>query len=238
MTTWGSTEAGDPAFDRSWTSKLQDINLVITKSLTDDLIAKLIVHSEKCVLHLTVTGLAKSFMEPCVPSVQENAKQLKKLLEKGFPVEQAVLRIDPMLNASLGCGVLDEFKDTGVKRVRFSFLNLTNHTDNDISKERLGFYIEEARELVTYSEKMKYGYTFESCAGAWLSIIPNVKLIGCMSFEEAKRVLKKDIRFIANDRARSACMAPGNRVELLEGKTCGHKCKYCFWGGDCGRAKS
>ena len=35
MTTWGSTENGDPAFDTSWLKNLQDVNLIITKNLSD-----------------------------------------------------------------------------------------------------------------------------------------------------------------------------------------------------------
>lgn len=226
MTTWGSTEAGDPVFDDSWTRKLQDVNVIITKALTDDLMDKLLQHQKCCILHLTVTGLGGSFQEPCVPRADWNATQLSRLLNRGFPVSQAVLRIDPMLSASIGQAVLDEFAETGVRRVRFSFLNLTNYTENKADEDMLK---SEAIKLTDYAKEKYPFYTFESCAGTFLKDVNNIKLCGCMSREEAA-ALVGDVEFdFTKKRNRHACFAPGNRVELLEGKKCEHNCKYCFW---------
>ena len=229
MTTWGSTENGDPAFDTSWLKNLQDVNLIITKNLSDWMIDRLMEYKDKCVLHLTVTGFGGSFLEPGVPRVDYNARQLKKLLEFGFPSNQAVLRIDPMISEYIAEQVLDEFKDSGVTRVRFSFLNLTNYTSNEISDEDIAAHIKDAVKLVNHSKEMKYNYTFESCAGPWLKV-PGIELRGCMNEKEAKNLGVNDVEFQHGKRNRDFCLAPLNRVEMLEGHKCLHNCKYCFLG--------
>lgn len=234
MTTWGSTEAGDPVFDNSWVDKLQDVNLIISKALSKELMFQLLDHQKKCIFHLTVTGFGGSKTEPCVPTYQNNAKALKELLDFGFPKLQTVLRIDPMIDVELAKKVLDQFKDTGVIRCRFSFLNLTNHTDNTLSDENIQEFKNMAVELVEYSAKNGYNYTFESCAGPWLKGIANLKLNGCMSKVEAEQLLgKNNVKFENGKRNRDFCLAPKNRVELLNGLPCGHKCTYCFWGTQC-----
>lgn len=228
MTTWGSTENGDPVFDNSCWSNLQDINLIITKALNSNIIDRLIQNKDRCVLHLTVTGLGGSFIEPCVPKADLNAYQMKRLLEYGFPVEQAVLRIDPMLSVDIGKNVLDVFADTGVKRCRFSFLDMTNYTDNRKSEDDIKRMRADAEALINYSKEKNYNYTFESCAGAFLKGIQNLKLNGCMSAKEAEKVLGYRIEFKAGKRNRDFCLAPADRVELLKGVPCKHNCRYCF----------
>lgn len=227
MTTWGSTENGDPAFDSSWLNKLCDVNLIITKNLSDWMIDRLIENKARCILHLTVTGLGGSFIEPGVPTVDYNARQLKKLFEHGFPCTQTVLRIDPMISAYLAKHILDAFCDTGVTRVKFSFLNLTNYTSNSLSDAEINRCIEDATELIDYSHAKNYQYTFESCAGAWLKH-KDIQLRGCMNEKEAGSLGLKDVRFEHGKRNRNFCLAPLNRVELLEGHKCLHNCKYCF----------
>lgn len=227
ITTWGSTENGDPVFDNSCWGNLQDINLIITKALSFDLMDKLLSNMHKCILHLTVTGMGGSFIEPYVPTASQNARELKILLDMGFPESQTVLRIDPMISVEVAKYVLDEFNNTGVKRVRFSFLNLTNYTKNDTSNEHVKKMHSDANELIKYSKFKGYTYTFESCAGSWLKNL-NVKLVGCMSSKEAEKVLGRVLKFEAGHRNRNYCLAPANRVELLKGAPCNHNCKYYF----------
>ena len=76
---------------------------------------------------------------------------------------------------------------------------------------------------------MKYNYTFESCAGPWLKI-PEVELRGCMNEKEAKNLGINDVEFQHGKRNRDFCLAPLNRVEMLEDHWCLHNCKYCFLG--------
>lgn len=82
---------------------------------------------------------------------------------------------------------------------------------------------------VNHSKEMKYNYTFESCAGPWLKV-PEVELRGCMNEKEAKNLGINDVEFQHGKRNRDFCLAPLNRVEMLEGHWCLHNCKYCFLG--------
>ena len=82
---------------------------------------------------------------------------------------------------------------------------------------------------VNHSKEMKYNYTFESCAGPWLKV-PEVELRGCMNEKEAKNLGVNDVEFQHGKRNRDFCLAPLNRVEMLEGHKCLHNCKYCFLG--------
>ena len=107
------------------------------------------------------------------------------------------------------------------------FFNLTNYTSNDISDEDTAAHIKDATKLVNYSKEMKYNYTFESCAGPWLKV-PGVELRGCMNEKEAKNLGINDVEFQHGKRNRDFCLAPLNRVEMLEGHKCLHNCKYCF----------
>ena len=65
----GITEAGEISFNLEAFDNLYDANIIITKRLTDNLIDKLVENSNKCILHLTVTGFGGSKIEPFTPSV-------------------------------------------------------------------------------------------------------------------------------------------------------------------------
>lgn len=67
----------------------------------------------------------------------------------------------------------------------------------------------------------------EFSAGPWLKV-PEVELRGCMNEKEAKNLGINDVEFQHGKRNRDFCLAPLNRVEMLEGHKCLHNCKYCF----------
>ena len=128
----GITETSDPCFHLDIFDNLYDANIIITKNLSSKMIEKLIENKDKCILHMTVTGMGGSKIEPFVPEPSINLKQIKKLIENGFPVQQIVLRIDPIVITDKGINtcinVLEMFKDVGIKRVRISFMDMYNHT--------------------------------------------------------------------------------------------------------------
>ena len=137
----GITETSDPCFHLDIFDNLYNANIIITKNLTNKMIEKLIEDKDKCILHMTVTGFGKTKIEPFVPTPEKNLVQIQTLIEKGFPVEQIVLRIDPIMVTQKGTdtalSVLDMFKNTGIKRVRISFMDMYNHvkerfTENNI----------------------------------------------------------------------------------------------------------
>ena len=146
----GITETSDPCFHLGIFDNLYEGNIIVTKNLTDKLIEKLIEHHEKCILHFTVTGMGGSKIEPLVPTLELSVKKFKKLIDGGFPVNQVVLRIDPIVPTPKGIetavSVLEAFKGFGIERVGISFLDMYDHVkdrfyNNHINLPFIGFGI-------------------------------------------------------------------------------------------------
>ena len=129
----GITENTDPCFHLDIFDHLYTWNIIVTKRLTDKFIEKLVDNKDKCILHLTVTGFGGTKVEPFVPTVETVSEKFKQLLDKGFPVEQTVLRIDPIIPTDKGLEkvqhVIETFKNYNIKRVRFSVLDMYEHVN-------------------------------------------------------------------------------------------------------------
>ena len=131
----GITERGDAALDFSWYDKLNTVSgaILITKNITDEFIHRVMQayqNGYKLIIHATCTGWGQSIIEPNVPPYHSQLSQLRKLIKKGFPLEQCVLRIDPIFPTSNGlkrvCEVLDMAFDMQLlprMRVRISIFD-------------------------------------------------------------------------------------------------------------------
>lgn len=236
---FGITESGDPAFNLDIFDRLYDGNIIITKRLTNKLIDKLVENKEKIILHLDITGFGQSKLEPFVPSVEENYIKFNELINKGFPIEQIVLRIDPVVPTDKGLNVaksvLEKFKDSGIKRVRFSILDMYNHVKERFIK--CGFPIPydtfhapyELRKKVynlfqLYGEQ--YGFEIETCAE------PGFISISCVSQKDIDILGLTDYIILSGNKGqRKNCKCPSNKKELIKGKPqqCNNSCVYCFW---------
>jgi len=103
----GVTERGDAGLDFSWIDKLYSANIIISKNLNDTLIDNLIKNKDKIIFHMTCTGYGNTILEPNVPNVLYNRKQIDKLIDLGFPVKQIVLRIDPIIPIDKGMSTVE-----------------------------------------------------------------------------------------------------------------------------------
>jgi DNA repair photolyase len=137
----GITETGDPSQNLEIFDHLYNANIIITKSLNDKLIDKLIEHKNKCILHLTVTGMGGSKLEPFVPTKEVAFKYFNKLIENGFPIKQVVLRIDPIIPTKKGINtaleVIKLFKDSGITRIRYSSFDMYNHVKDRFNENKI-----------------------------------------------------------------------------------------------------
>ena len=90
------------------------------------------------IFYLTCTGWGKSAMEPNAYTVDENYIAFTNLVEKGFPIEQIVLRIDPIIPTNYGLEiteqVLEKFSLSGIKRLRYSFIDNFPRIKNNLHK--------------------------------------------------------------------------------------------------------
>lgn len=230
----GITERGDAGLDFSWVDKLYDANVIITKKLNDKMIDNLLCNKSRIILHLTCTGYGRTVLEPNVPSMDYSYEQVLRLIEKGFPAKQIVLRTDPIIPTDRGIKaeekVLEMFRNTGIKRVRFSFMDLYPHVkerfiETKVPLPYVGFTAPLNMRLnaVKMLQKWEDVYEIESCA-------EDTKYkLGCIS--------QKDIDILGIKEAlepggfqRKGCLCASGKTELLENRfRCPHKCLYCYW---------
>ena len=234
----GIVENTDPCFHLEIFDNLYDGNIIITKRLTDKLNEKLIQYKEKCILHLTVTGMGGSKVEPFVPSVEQSFKKFKKLIEDGFPIDHVVLRIDPIVPTDKGINtalhVIDVFKDCGIKRVRFSVLDMYKHVKERFEKvgitipyhtfhAPLGKRLEIRDKLIEFGNQ--YGFDVEACGE------PGIESISCLSQKDIDILgLTDRIKLEGNKWQRNSCSCPANKTQLYKNKMehCQHGCLYCY----------
>ena len=237
---FGITEAGDAGLDFSWANKLLDGNIIITKQLTtknEKLIKLLLQNKDKIILHVTCTGYGNTKMEPNVPKSFEVYQGVRELISLGFPVNQIVLRTDPIIPTEKGINRVIEpwslFDDTGIKRCRYSIIDLYPHVKDRIKLVygKIPFEGFSAPKymvdnVLNAMEPYKQYYTFEACA----ENLPDK--VGCIS--------KKDYEILGLDTStikdggfqRKTCACCAGKTELLTNKKrCPSGCLYCYWKG-------
>lgn len=239
----GITEAGEPAFNLDIFNGLYKANIIITKSLTDALIDRLLEHKDCIILHLTCTGYGGTTLEPMVPTKEKTRSQLQKLIDKGFPANQVVLRIDPCIPTGKGrrtaYEVAELFSGMGIRRLRFSVMDMYKHVKErfdaaGISVPYATFHASEASRLEMQKGLKiigeKYGYKIEACAE------PGIPSVPCMSNKDLEILgLENEIELRSSAGQRKTCGCPANKYELIRnGKPhrCENKCLYCFWKDD------
>ena len=230
----GITERGDAGIDFSWVDKLLDANIIISKYLNDGLINELINYKEKVIFHVTCTGYGETALEPNVHNFIWTHQQILKLVDMGFPVNQIVLRVDPIIPTSKGLdrvdGVLDCFSDTGIKRVRYSFIDMYPHVKERFNNAKIPIpfttfcapkeMISNALEMLNcYEDK----YELESCAES------TKHQLGCISQKDFD-ILSITEHVEPAGYQRKGCMCIAGKTELLNSKTqCPNGCLYCYW---------
>ena len=238
----GITERGDAGRDLSWSSKMDSVDgaVIISKSLTDELIDALLRYQSKVIFHNTCTGYGGSVLEPHVPLYQTNFRQLQKLIESGFDPARVVLRVDPIIPTPKGldtfCSVvLDAPKQ--VERCRISVLDMYPHVrkrflDSGLPDPYQGKFQasdEQFDAVIKTIENRLGGRLFEVCNEPKL-VHPNIIQSGCIA-EADLNILEIDIsKSKAGGYQRRGCLCLGNKTELLTQKhQCPNRCMYCYW---------
>lgn len=250
MKSIGVTETHDPSFlTHNLESRLLDCNIIITKDLTYKLRKILYDNSDKCMLHYTITGLGGTIYEPEVPSWAVSLTELVNLIGCGFPREQVVLRIDPIIPNNMDqmkniYSILsyyrEFFSDGYTPRVRISMLDMYPHVKKRFQDADLELPYESFHAPKIYFEKIEQllrqfidDYVFESCAEDKFSDDFICK-VGCVSTTDiyALNQLPQDYSLNLN-KTRTGCMCLSKK-QLLKVKPsrCPHECIYCFWKDD------
>jgi DNA repair photolyase len=248
----GITEAGDASFDYSWIDKIQDTNMtiLITKNITDKFIETVLEYKNKVILHATCTGYGGTVLEKNVPDYKLQLDQVKKLISLGFPKEQIVIRVDPVIPTKKGFGNLMKvvsYIHKDVKRFRVSILDNYKHVQERFKKNNLPVLYNgefqassqdfENMNAVLGQLKKLYNVTFESCAEVYLT---ETERIGCVSQKDLSIFgLKLDTNELK--RQRQGCLCVAGKTELLTHKRYGRCKKFGIddsLGGFCGTKNS
>jgi len=239
----GITERGDAGLDLSWVGKLNlvDFAIVITKNpIYREFHEALIDNKSKLILHVTCTGFGGSKLEPNVPEPMRVLKAVRVLIKNGFPAEQIVLRIDPIIPTPKGIqtaiDIIGFFHRycSPVKRVRYSFIDMYPHVIERFKSARIrlpfdGFHAPKAMrdDAVTQLNAIASAYDLrlESCAES------NEHASGCISQLDAQ-ILHKELPAQLYKGQRRNCLCPAGKTELLtNARRCPHNCVYCYWKG-------
>ena len=246
----GITERGDAALDFSWYDKLNTVSgaILITKNITDEFIHRVMQayqNGYKLIIHATCTGWGQSIIEPNVPPYHSQLSQLKKLIRKGFPLEQCVLRIDPIFPTSNGlkrvCEVLDMAFDMQLlprMRVRISIFDEYPHVKERFRKIGFvpiygsNFYASKSMMDDVCNTLSQYDIQFHTCAEPYLNS-PDGLFVhsGCISEIDLRILgLQLDLNTKVNMQNRNGCLCLSCKTELLNCKhPCKHQCIYCYW---------
>lgn len=249
----GITERGDAGIDMGWVHKINDVDgaVLITKNITPLFIQNVIScfnTGHKLIVHATCTGWGGTVFEPNVPSYKDQINSLAKLHEEGFPLENCVLRIDPIMPTEKGLqkvrDVISYAEERGIlpkARLRISVYDEYKHVKERLRKARFGslypgsqFYAstEQFKQIAElFSE---YDYTFYTCAEPVLLRYGKkgqIKASGCISKQDLQIMgLNIPDEMPVNKQNRSGCLCLSCKTELLtERKQCPHKCIYCYW---------
>jgi len=239
----GITEKGDAGLDFSWVSKLVsnsiDGTILVTKGINaefiDNIVALYKSGKKGIIVHCTCTGFGGTILEPNVPDYTIQLDYLKVLIDAGFPKENCVLRIDPILPIQEGfdsaakvityaseIGLIPSSYDReqGVEpnlRIRVSVMDEYNHVKERLIKHGLppiylnGFQASDEQLINTIEFLAQYDITFECCAENRLYDINRQSGKYNYLFDNVGCISEKDLVIMKIDGNTGACINPQNR---------------------------
>jgi hypothetical protein len=230
----GITEAGDASIDYSWVDKAPDMDMMIliTKHVTDKFIDEVMRFANKTIVHATCTGYGQTVVEPRVPAYTVQLEQVRKLIAYGFPADQIVIRIDPIIPTPKGCALVEKIVENihlDVTRFRVSVLDNYPHVKQRFQSRRIPALYdgnfqasEEDFKFVDLTlSRLKFRFpniTFESCAEPNLS---KAEKIGCVAKGDMEKFGLKARK--STKKQRNNCLCAAGKTEML-----GHNSfKFC-----------
>jgi hypothetical protein len=249
----GITERGDASIDYSWTNalinKTVDGAILITKNITpkftDAVLDIYKNHNDKIIVHCTCTGWGSSYLEPNVPDYMVQLNNLYELINKGFPKQNCVLRIDPIIPTAEGIIKMKNVIDTAYTmgllpnlRTRISIYDEYYHVRDRLKQiNKASFYnnsFTASRDMINnlIVELSNYHLEFETCAENILTTqSKQFKMTGCVSVKDINIMgLPVPKSLSENGQNRTGCHCLKCKTELLSNKKqCPNKCVYCYW---------
>lgn len=195
-------------------------------------------NKEREIVHITISGLGGTKLEPHAPKPSEITATVLNLID--ILGDKLVIRIDPVIfgaNHKRIFKVIETFKTA--KRFKVSYCSLYPFVRQRF--QQLGLPMNDGKfhyplTMIQKHSKMladateKIGATLEYC-GALPEVAPaldkRIKITGCVGAEEYKRLHLKPTAAQRSQRQQCLCLA--KTEGLPEFKSCKHGCVYCYF---------
>ena len=174
---------------------------------------------------------------------------LSTLVDRGFPKNKIVVRIDPIIPTKKGIetayNVFLTFIDHGFNRFRISLIDMYPHVrrrfksaglplpygENGFTpdKQQIAHVNQMIRDVKSYfsNSRQSDGIRIESCAEPGLT---EAIQCGCISSYDLALLGLHDDNANQYGFQRKNCMCYSGKMELLNQKhPCAHQCLYCYW---------
>jgi DNA repair photolyase len=234
----GITEGSDPSIEtknwQHWVFEQERPAILISKDplqmfkhLQNNATANIIIHC-------TITGLAKTALEPNIPSLESSIHGFFRLA-KLFGPERVVLRIDPIFPygkfLAKAIGVHKEVSSkwekrySGTKlRVRISFMDMYPHVQARFAK--LGVTIPWGNNF--HAPLARRSLVWRHLGQPEVCGEPEMAVTGCISDLDLDILgVKKRSTAVTGQRRACACLSV--KRELQPRGQCAFKCAYCYW---------
>lgn len=128
---------GDPTKDYSWVTLLGDVNIIRTKSITEEFINVCLQNKSRIYLHVVITGMNATQLEHNIKPVKEVFYGVKSLIDKGFPKNKILIVVDPIIPNKNGIGAISlilrlftEFRELRFTKIKFEVLKMFDVSKN------------------------------------------------------------------------------------------------------------
>ncbi len=192
----------------------------------------------------TITGLGGTFLEPAVPRTEKTVSQIEKLVKiSGIP-ERVAIRFDPIIywkkdgktesNIEFFPFIAKAVKDSGVKRIIFSFMSIYQKCIKRAEKsgiEWVSIERERKKEILKeiYEISDKYGIELLNCCNSE-TLDLGAKKASCIDGELLNRLhpqgKKVEIRKDPGQRKDCGCNYSVDIGSYTQ--SCPHSCLYCY----------
>ena len=178
----------------------------------------LVQNKHRVILHYTVSGYGGTILEPKTKHPAVAYADLQSLIQEGFPVENIVLRIDPIIPSEKGFAaveaVLEVFRTLNIKRCRYKlhlhpkhlltrqkWVQSTLFIGSPYASEEYGkvFYSASPyhrQQLQNLLNKWRWWYTFETCDKN--DVYSSDDATPCISVTDLKILGYKNVKLIHN----------------------------------------
>lgn len=248
---FGITENGDASMNYEWVDGLSTMDgaILITKKLTPKF-QNLVLNNmhRPIILHVSCTGYGGSVLEPHLDPYPDTIIGIRSLLNRGFPADRIVLRVDPIIPTQKGIKLFRDVVSTAqevipeITRIRISVMDMYPHVRKRFIEHKLpcpyGDSFKASPEMFkalnSAIEELKNQFPaliFETCAEGDL---PAANAVGCVSANDYK-VLGLPEPDNTRKGQRKGCLCLGDKKDLLTfqynktGYNHCYGCLYCYW---------